>query len=709
MTRGFHRIFLIAAACGMILMSSRPLFPAKAGGNADVANPFPRTIMDHRVFTVFRSANLLGYVFRDGGREILGPRYWEGKETETAPAEKEIKADFNERQITHIQDMFPGVSFRKGQRVKAVYRVVLRGVRVRTLAKPVLMNEYRDLTDIEERGFISSLLVADEIVMQAFQRTAEGLKAAEEKLMKTVLEGNFTYSREHSGVVTARNAVIGYILSTPSADDLARPAENLRELRTLAVFPLEFRGGGEKYRFVGAYLKDLFEEALIGIPDIVIDSDRPDETKYHLKGSVRGVGDRVQIELTLFNTYSQKQAAKISRLTALNSRGIADTLSEAVVTLSEALKIELREKDLWRQEQVIRMAESFTMMRDYHRAQKLRARHNYDQAMKTIVPVAKKYPENIYVQRELGDVLYADGKYREALPVYMKVEELCITQKHPDRGTVFLDLGRTYKKLEQFEKAEEYLLKGQEARTDEYEPDRLNAIHPRTAEAYQARAYLHMEIASYSRRQQTRNTQYGAAEGLLRKAGEILMNRYGADSRRLIPLYAGLYVLYIETGRNDESLDLSGKCLRLTELKYGRDSVETAVKYAQHGALLYRTDRNQKALVYLNNALTLLRKKLKGENHGKFSMLYGYYGNVYASLNDYKKAELYLKKSLAIDEKIHGKDSKSANSTIAKLVDVEMRLGKTGEAVAYMKRNGLKEHQIKEVLRIYEEEKSRKP
>lgn len=736
-----HRCLKSIMAFGIILLCASPAISADARKGADIANPFPRTVLDHNVFTVFRSVNLLGYVFRDDKREILGPRFWEGKEIQTSMGDKEVSADFKDEQKVLIQELFPGVSFKKGNRTEAVYRVALKGVKVRTLSKPVLQNEYRDLPDIGERGFITSVLSAEEVVMQVLHRTEAGVQAADEKSFKGVLEGKYHYSKEHGGVVAAKNAVIGYVLSRPTMEDISRQSESPRELRTLAVFPLEFKGGNEKLRFMGEYFKNILEESMIGIPDIVIDSDRPDETKYHLKGSILEAGDKIQLELTLFNTYSQKQAAKISRLTRLDQVNLADALSEAVIVLAEGLKIELREKDLWRQQHVGRMAEGFEMMQAFNIADRLKKKNNQRELEKVLNAAIKKYPENIYLLRKLGDAYYDSSQYRSALQIYLKGENLCEKQRHPDLGFLRLDAGKTYLDLDMpkkavgliysgearlfldyekrelpwmniakiilsvgdMEGAEEFVSKtGAKVTRLEYENrGKVKRVHPFTAIGrIQLGRYTVQQARQRVSLRDVKNAieDYKIAMFFYHDAIQILMNRYGLDSWRLVPAIEGLYIVYAETGQFTDSLTLAGHCLRLVELKHGKESVEAAVQRAHTAAIYNLTGMNERALEHVTTAIKTLKKKRKGEKFSEFATVYDYLGRIYGDLKNPRQSELYYKKSLAIYETIKGKNSVNVKKIIESLAKLELNRGNAKAASAYWRRIGYTDRQIREKL-----------
>ncbi len=186
-------------------------------------DPFPEEMLGHKTFLVFKSGDIntwLGRIFRNESRQIMGEKLWEGTPLSSGGERREI--EYSREQSFALKMRMPHFKMNLGELKGNIhFNLVLRGLKIHQLSRPVMINEFRDDRESRSAKFIISLLHADEISMQAVDSTG-ALIGFEGEYKKIVLDANYKYSKKHKGIIVASDAIIGYSLVTPKNSDFSR-------------------------------------------------------------------------------------------------------------------------------------------------------------------------------------------------------------------------------------------------------------------------------------------------------------------------------------------------------------------------------------------------------------------------------------------------------------------------------------------------------
>lgn len=202
---------------------------------AVVEDPFPRSMLRHKTFTVFKSGETsawLGRVFRDEGDQILGEKMWGGKMLSSGGERREV--EYDRRHAFALKAKMPYAKLKIGPEIsnEIKFRLVLVGLKTSQLVSPSILSTFKDDVARSEIPYIISILRANQVVMQMVDATGAviGLEAEYKQIN---VEARYEYSKRHKGLILAKNAIIGYMLMKPSQADLKRapvepnPADNV--------------------------------------------------------------------------------------------------------------------------------------------------------------------------------------------------------------------------------------------------------------------------------------------------------------------------------------------------------------------------------------------------------------------------------------------------------------------------------------------------
>ena len=119
------------------------------------------------------------------------------------------------------------------------------------------------------------------------------------------------------------------------------------------------------------------------------------------------------------------------------------------------------------------------------------------------------------------------------------------------------------------------------------------------------------------------------------------------DSIDIAISYNNIGLVYSDKGDYDKALEFLNKAMTIRKAKLGEEHTDVATSYNNIGVVYYNKEDYDKALEYYNKALTIWKSKL-GEEHTDVATFYNNIGLVYSDKGDYDKALEYYNKALTI-------------------------------------------------------------
>ncbi len=190
---------------------------------SDKADPFPRSMLGHTTFKVFKEGTpkeYLGRTFRNESVQILAEKMWDGKTLGDKRGQRR-EIEYSRQSSFSLEARIPKLQLKAGARGDLTFKMVLIGLKVHNLTRPVMLSDFRSDEDAKKTKFIVSVLHAESIVLKVQDKTGADIKldgAANDVVANT----GYKYSDKHKGLVVANNAFIGYYLTKPRASDLNR-------------------------------------------------------------------------------------------------------------------------------------------------------------------------------------------------------------------------------------------------------------------------------------------------------------------------------------------------------------------------------------------------------------------------------------------------------------------------------------------------------
>ena len=190
-----------------------------------VSDPFPKQMIGHTTFRVFQSGKpevWLGRVFRNEKSQVPGDTFWNGKILSSGGERREIDYSSEHTASLNARSEKLKVKIKAEHAGKYSFKLILVGLKTHSLTRPVLHSDYRGTKEGKETRFVVSLLQADEIVVKIKDSSGAEItaKAEMDKVFKA--DGGLKYSKKFKGVILAKDAYIGFILTKPRVSDLKR-------------------------------------------------------------------------------------------------------------------------------------------------------------------------------------------------------------------------------------------------------------------------------------------------------------------------------------------------------------------------------------------------------------------------------------------------------------------------------------------------------
>ncbi len=564
----------------------------------EAADPFPRRLLGHQVFKVFREDNMLGYTFRDPANQIFYMKLWTGKESRPAGKGEDRILNFDARQLARLRARIPGLGIEAVGGGDTRYQVVLRGLRVHELLVPVLEAEHRDSPEARKARFIGSILSAREIVIRARSHSTQLVKGS-----AAAVNASGHKSVKQAGVVGARNVFIGFRLIEPRARDLARRATDPAEVRRVAVMDIKNQTRDSELEFLRFTLGHKLEAALQSLPRFEIMTHRKKDAKYHIKGSYRKIGDSlVYVHLVLVNTYNSRFVGKpLSRGVRVRT---ADDLyrlqMELVREFIRPLGIVLNQGQLNSLEKKLRQTRKLEQLRSYYRSWTFFGKGKYRRALRRLDQVLEKEPGYLDALLLRAEARKRTGDLQGALNDLMSARS--IANQTGDRVREFsalLRMSRIYIQAGRYRRATGYADAGLRIARELYSDS-----HPEVGRALHAAGWAWWQRGKWT----ADDKALKKAGALLEQAREILVNKFGPDDPRLVALNGSLAHMKAARGDLRYGLRLFLNNIRILRSLRGEEHPETAAQYLNLGQHYTRLKQFAPAVRNLRRALAIYEK-----------------------------------------------------------------------------------------------------
>ncbi len=587
---------------------------------SDALDPFPREILNHKIFKVFRNENRLGWNFRDERKQLFGDKFWEGQESASRGEDKVIT--YSREQAAALSSRFPAigavnltgaVSNIKG------FRVILKGLKIHELKKPFINPEYSGEPDVKTSDFIISMLSAKRIIIQVYDERGMSIGGG----VSFVFTGDVKFSKKQMGAVAAENVFIGYILTKPTRRDIARrPRDTMihkkgPDLIKLAIFHLEDRTYDSKLSWLPTSLQDKLEEAFQRLPQFYIITSRKEDARYKLKGVIRKIGRHAEISLTLYDSLKNEQLNKLSTLVKIDS---VDKLYQyQLKVIREFIKpfgVQIEKKQQRSIKQALELGNNIDLVKLTSNGWREYNNQRYRNAEQIGKNVLSSNPDYTDALNLMARTLHKLGKYDDAI-------------RHAER------MGRVARR-----KNDQILL---------------------------AKAYNRIgNIYRYKR-------QYYKAINYLKKAARIRKNELGAKHKLTIYSNQGLALAYSKVNRTGEAIRIYQESIKQLKKIFGEEHKTIGTTYLSIGAIYSRAKQYDKSLDYLFKALKIQKKHLKS-THPDIANSYRWIGTTYYYLKNYRSAERYYLDAMRIYKKLFGENHPDTKGTYSWLASIYRKM-----------------------------------
>ena len=111
--------------------------------NKASVDPFPKEMLNHKIFKVFRGENRLGYTFRDENKQVFGTKFWQGQEATSPGTDQTV--NYNKNQALGISTRLPSIgSINADYKDAETFKIILKGLKIHELKQPALLDEFTE-------------------------------------------------------------------------------------------------------------------------------------------------------------------------------------------------------------------------------------------------------------------------------------------------------------------------------------------------------------------------------------------------------------------------------------------------------------------------------------------------------------------------------------------------------------------------------------
>ena len=254
---------------------------------------------------------------------------------------------------------------------------------------------------------------------------------------------------------------------------------------------------------------------------------------------------------------------------------------------------------------------------------------------------------------EQAEALRKQGKVAEAIQQYEKAVELASRAHGPNdlfTATLLHNLGALYQTAQDYDKAEDQILRGLKIREAG-----LPADHPNLALSVSRLAEVYRLTGQYAR-----------AEPLYQRTLDITKARHGPDHVKVAQALNNLALLHEATGRYDRAEPLYRSSLQILKAKLPADDLVLAASQANLGRLYQSLGQFDKARPLLQRSLDIREAKL-GAKHALVAQSLNHLADVYRAVGEGARAEQLYRRSLQIAQTAQGQEQLEAARSLNNL------------------------------------------
>lgn len=333
-------------------------------------------------------------------------------------------------------------------------------------------------------------------------------------------------------------------------------------------------------------------------------------------------------------------------------------LSESL--LKNTLKMEDKQgaTDLNRSKAMLALADLYRSQKRYPEAEAL-----YRQLMSKFENRAANAKELAATKSKLAALYKSEQRYDEALELYKQLLESEAKQNgenSPEVATVHANLGLLFQRMNKLKEAE---LEEQTA---------IKIFQEKLGNESMPAAQCISDLAT----QYMMQKQVEKAIPLLESA-LATFNKKDPDSLITATCSDQLGTIYASENRFGDAETLARKALKIYQQKLGPENMEVAVTLSNLGNRLAKQGKNQEALDCYTRSLAIQQKKAS-DTPDQMANFHGI-AEIYVSQADYKKADSFLRKDLALRQKQWGERHISLVPALRNLANCLVLEGLSGE------------------------------
>ena len=248
---------------------------------------------------------------------------------------------------------------------------------------------------------------------------------------------------------------------------------------------------------------------------------------------------------------------------------------------------------------------------------------------------SRKYMARLF--NEFGDTYRKLGEFDQAEDYYQKALEIEVKQlgpNHVDVATSYNNIGQVYSKKGDFDKAMDYYQRALEIKEKQLCPNHVDV----------AVSYNNIGLV-YSKK-----GDFDKAMDYFQRALEIQEKQLSPNRVHVALSYKNIGLVYSKKGDFDKAVDYYERALETEEKQLGPNHVHVALSYNHIGLVYSKKGAFDKAMDYYQRALEIEEKQL-GRNQVDVAVSYNNIGLVYYEKGDLDQAKDYYQRALEIKEK----------------------------------------------------------
>jgi len=268
-----------------------------------------------------------------------------------------------------------------------------------------------------------------------------------------------------------------------------------------------------------------------------------------------------------------------------------------------------------------------------------------------------------YILAEKYDNLGAIDNWLKCLSIRINL----YGENNKDVATSYNNLGNTYSKIAQYDKALEFVLKSLEIRKNIY-----GEINSDVAWSYNTLGSVYYYTSEYDK-----------ALDNFYKSLTIRKQLFGETHKDVAISYNSIGAIYEKKVEYDKALEYLFKSLDIRKELYGEKNILVATLYNNIGGVFYGKGDRERALEYHKKSLDI-RKELLGEKHLMVAQSYINIGLNYSTSFQYEKALENYFKGLKIQTDLLGSDNLNVAWTYFNIGDIYLRNKEHDKALEYI-------------------------